>query len=977
MAVESHAGAEIPVRVVGIGASAGGLEALNKLLQQLPADSGIAFVVIQHLDPTRPSHLAELLSRVTSMVVTTALDGVAIKPNRVYTAPAHVYVEVIKGYFRLTPHNPTDLKQFKPIDTLFQSLANYLHDLAIGIVLSGNGADGKAGLADIKFAGGVTFAQLPSTAAFPAMPEAAIELGVDFVLAPELMAKELVALAKNDDGWQPAAQLGSAPAEEPALSSVDPVVTWLRSAKGTDFMRYKRPTIERRIRRRMGFLKITKPEDYVRYLSEHPVEVDSLYEDILIKVTSFFRDIDAFDALRKEVLPDIIKKKGLESAIRIWVAGCATGEEAYSIAICLVEAFDELAIKRPIRIFATDISVQAIAIARAGIYSGDAVKNVSPERLARFFVRLNGSYQISKAIREMCVYAQHDVAKDPPFSRLDLISCRNLVIYFGRELQRRVLGTFHFSLEPQGFLFLGGAEAVGLSSDLFDAYGKTGKIFARRATRSAAPDFSAEHLSTRHLHQVQVSQIQLPAFEDGVKADAGRAIISKWNLNGVVISHDMEILQFLGQTSDYLTHKPGELASCNLLKLAPTEWLIDLRLAIHEAAATGLAARRDDLIFKAPDGASKSVHIEVIPFETSASAQSCFVVLFRDQRPGPLGATADAAGHIDAATDARLSHLLNELAETKAYLNNLLEKEQAAHEQLKSASEELLSSNEEMLNTNQELQTAKEEAQAANEELHTLNEEMRRRHLELSQVYDDLANTVSSGQVALIMISNDLKCRMLTPAAEKILKLKSSAVGLPVSQLMSQFKRPELEGVVRDVIEALHSCELEISDSDQRYYDLRIRPYLTGTKMVNGAVLVLVDITAQKKTIKSLENSQAYTTDLLNSVPVKLLILDADLRVVMANQKFLDKFKVSSGQVKHALIYDLVDGMFNVPGLKLLLESTLPQQCLVDQFVMERQIPGLGRQVLKLNARYLIKHDDNPARILLAIVDMTEAGSVY
>jgi two-component system CheB/CheR fusion protein len=352
-------------------------------------------------------------------------------------------------------------------------------------------------------------------------------------------------------------------------------------------------------------------------------------------------------------------------------------------------------------------------------------------------------------------------------------------------------------------------------------------------------------------------------------------------------------------------------------------------------------------------------------------------VLFRDQRPGPLGATADAAGHIDAATDARLSHLLNELAETKAYLNNLLEKEQAAHEQLKSASEELLSSNEEMLNTNQELQTAKEEAQAANEELHTLNEEMRRRHLELSQVYDDLANTVSSGQVALIMISNDLKCRMLTPAAEKILKLKSSAVGLPVSQLMSQFKRPELEGVVRDVIEALHSCELEISDSDQRYYDLRIRPYLTGTKMVNGAVLVLVDITAQKKTIKSLENSQAYTTDLLNSVPVKLLILDADLRVVMANQKFLDKFKVSSGQVKHALIYDLVDGMFNVPGLKLLLESTLPQQCLVDQFVMERQIPGLGRQVLKLNARYLIKHDDNPARILLAIVDMTEAGSVY
>ena len=977
MASDLNAEVEISVRVVGIGASAGGLDALNKVLQQLPSDSGMAFVVIQHLDPTQPSHLAERLSRATTMVVTTALDGAVLKPNHVYTAPAHVYVEVINGHLRLTPHNPADLSQFKPIDTLFLSLASYLHDLAIGIVLSGSGTDGKAGLAAIKFEGGVTFAQLPSTAAFPAMPEAAIELGVDFILAPELMAKELVALAKSDDGWQSAAQLGSVPAEEPALSSVDPVVTWLRSAKGTDFMRYKRPTIERRIRRRMGFLKITKPELYVRYLSEHPLEVESLYEDILIKVTSFFRDIDTFDALRKEVLPEIIKKKGLEAAIRIWVAGCATGEEAYSIAICLAEAFEELAIKRPVRIFATDISLQAIAIARAGVYSVDAVKNISAERLARFFVPVDGSYQISKSIREMCVFAQHDVAKDPPFSRLDLISCRNLVIYFGRELQRRVLGTFHFSLEPKGFLFLGGAETVGLSSDLFDAYGKTGKIFARRATRSAAPDFSAEHLSVKHLHQVQMSQIQLPAFEDGVKADAGRAIISKWNLNGVVISHDMEILQFLGQTSDYLTHKPGELASCNLLKLAPTDWLIDLRLAIHEAAATGLAARRDDLMFKAPDGVSKSVNIEVIPFETSVSAQPCFVVLFRDQRPGSSGTSSVGAGHLDDATDARFSHLLNELAETKAYLNNLLEKEQAAHEQLKSASEELLSSNEEMLSTNQELQTAKEEAQAANEELQTLNEELRRRHLELSQVYDDLANTLSSGQVALIMISNDLKCRMLTPAAEKILKLQYSAVGLPLSRLMSQFNRPELEGVVRDVIEALHSCELEIFDSNQRYYDLRIRPYLTGTKMVNGAVLVLGDISSQKRTIKCLENAQVHITDLLNSVPVSLLVLDEDLRAVMANQCFLDKFKISSGQVKHALIYDLADGVFNAPELRLLLESTLPQQCQVDQFVMERQIPSLGRRVLKVNARYLIKHDDNPATILLAIVDMTDAGSVY
>ena len=977
MAVELNAGVEMPVRVVGIGASAGGLDALTRLLRHLPADTGMAYVVVQHLDPTQPSHLPDLLSRVTAIAVTPALDGAVLRANHVYTAPPHVCIEVINGHFRLTPQAPAKLERYQPIDTIFLSLARDLHDLAIGIVLSGMGEDGRLGLAAIKVEGGVTFAQLPGTAAFPAMPEAAIELGVDHVLAPELIAKELVLLAKSDEGWQGDAKVGgtAASADASTISLVDPVVTWLRSAKGTDFMRYKRPTIERRIRRRMGFLKITKPEDYVQYLSTHPLEVESLYEDILVKVTHFFRDIDAFDALRNEVLPEIIQRKGLDTPIRIWVVGCATGEEAYSVAMCLTEAFDNLAIKRPVRIFATDISVPAIATARAGIYSVDAVKNISPQRLARFFVAVNGSYQVSKSIREMCVFAQHDVAKDPPFSRLDLISCRNLVIYFGRDLQRRVLGTFHFSLEPKGFLFLGGAETVGLSSDLFDAYGKTGKIFARRSTRSAAPDFSAEHLSVRLMHQVQMSQIQLPAFDDGVKADAGRAIISKWNLNGVVITQDMEILQFLGQTSTYLTHKSGELASCNLLKLAPTDWLIDLRLAILEAAATGLAARRDDLSFKTHEGERKSITIEVIPFDSSVSAQSCFVVLIREEGSEILRSGVTAPTHPDTAIDTRFSHLLNELAETKAYLNNLLEKEQAAHEQLKSASEELLSSNEEMLSTNQELQTAKEETQAANEELHTLNDELRRRHLDLSQAHDDLANTVSSGQVALIMVSNDLHCRMLTPAAEKLLKLKSSALGLPISTVMAQFNQPKLESAVRDVIESLHSCELEISDSENRWYELRIRPYLTGAKMVDGAVLVLIDITAQKLTIKSLENAKVHIADLLNAVPVSLLILDEDLHVVMANRSFLDKFKIKSGQINNALLYDLAEGVFSAPELRTFLETNLSQQFEVAQLIIESQTPILGRLALKLNARYLIKQEYNAARILLAVVDITEAGS--
>lgn len=957
------------VRIVGIGASAGGLEAFTRLLGELPPNTGMAFVLIQHLDPAQPSHLAEILAKQTTMAVIQARNDELVKANQLYIAPAHVEIAVTNDRLKLTPKQEASSELFLPIDYFFNSLANARHQEAIGVVLSGTGSDGSHGLATIKTQGGLTFAQDPLSAQFRPMPEAAAAIGVDFVLTPEEIAKELGRTG-------PSADSKSTPDSQdkpPAHASVDGIIDWIRTARGTDFEHYKRPTLERRIRRRMGFLNIDQPDSYVRYLIDHPLEVDGLYEDILIKVTSFFRDADVFEHLRRAIFPKIIRQKPEGAPIRIWAPGCATGEEVYSIAICFKEALDDIAATRQIQIFGTDISASAIAKARTGMFTNIITESVSAERLEKFFAKVDGGFQVNKSIRELCVFAQQDVTNDPPFSRLDLISCRNVLIYFDQALQRRVVATFHFALEPTGSLLLGNAETVGPSSEFFESVGKGSKFFLRRLVPVRTPDFASEYAAERPTKRSTSRQEQCASPEEVIKGDAGRAIMAKWNLSGIVIDQDMEILQFLGQTAAYLAHPPGESTSCNLFKMAHKDLLLDLRLAIHESTMTKSAVRRDGLKLGASERGDVYGAIEVIPFESSTTGQRFAVVIF-DKDNGSTGDSHRA--NTDPSTlgsGKPVTQLVRELTETKTYLNMLIEKEQAANEELKSASEEILSSNEELQSTNQELQTAKEETQAANEELWTLNDELNNRHLELSQVHSDLSNTLSSAQVAIIMLSEDLKCRRLTPAAEKVLKVVAPPLGRALDEIMSHFKVHGLDQIVLEVIETLSPKELEVQDDSDRWYELRIRPYRTVDNKIDGATIVLIDIDSQKKTIRRLEDSRQYSDAIIETVPVPLLVLDANLRVMLANHCFVDKFKLGPGIAEDKLIYDLGQGEWNIPELKDALERILLQHNRFQGFIVDRHFHEIGRRVLKLNAQRLIQQEGKVAMILLAIEDVTEA----
>ena len=850
---------QLPKRIVGIGASSGGLEALTRLFSRLSGDTGMAFIVLQHLDPSQPSQLAELLSRHTMMTVTVAMDGAPIEANHVYVAPPRTTVGLSHGVLQVRKRDADGPTPFHPIDALLIALANEMVDHAVGIILSGSGADGAVGIAAIKGAGGLAIAQDPQSAEFRSMPTAAINAGVDLVLAPELIGLSLTQDVADDS--EPEALTGGTSQLALPVDAVVKILDWLCTTRGTDFSRYKRPTIARRIARRMRHHQIDRPDQYLTYLGEHPEEVDQLYEDILIKVTSFFREPEAFASLRSEILPRILRQKPEEAPIRIWVPGCATGEEAYSLGICLAETLaeqPEKAMPHQIQIFATDISSTAIAKARTGRFGPEIQDNVSAERLEKFFTLRDGHYFIDRSIRDLCVFAQHDVAKDPPFSYLDLISCRNLMIYFTQSLQRRVMATFHFALQPGGYLVLGQAESVGPSSDLFEATAPGSKIFSRRAVPAKAPDFTQEFMAGQGSLPRPTKPLARATSPDSLKGDIGLALFDRWNLIGAVINESMEILQFIGQTSAYLSHPAGELASFNLVKMAPPELRVDLRLMVHEARTTELPLRRPGFTLTGTDGNPCATTIDVIPFKTSATRQNCFLVLFTPEAPvmeasdpkAPIGVTLPRP-----TQEQTIAQMAAELAETKAYLSTLIEGEQAANEELKSASEELLSSNEELQSTNQELQTAREETQAINEELRTLNDELEERHRELNQIHSDLTNTLSSAQVAILMVSEELICRRLTPAAERILGISASVVGQPLSSLMAGFGVKDLEHRTRSVIDTLTMQELQVQDLTGHWYKLRIRPYVSVDKKVDGAVIALTDIDAQMLAIQQLQSA--------------------------------------------------------------------------------------------------------------------------
>jgi len=829
--------------IVAIGASAGGLEAITQLLKHLPAQTGMAFVIVQHLDPVRDSMLTDILKRATEMPVSEISDGLHVIPNHVFIIPPGCYLGILHGELQLLPY-PDKTHRHSPIDHFMQTLADDQGSKAIGIVLSGTGSDGSLGLKAIKIANGITFAQDEASAAYSGMPSSAISAGVvDRVLPPDEIARELVQI-----GHYPNKQyldLSAATVIPELDDAFNKILILLRSRSGHDFAHYKQTTIKRRIKRRMVLQKLENLKDYVKLLQSSKTEVDALFQDILINVTGFFRDPESFEALRQLVFPELIRNHRTDTPIRIWIPGCSTGEEAYSVAMTLLEYMSDMSITIPIQIFASDIDDQAIEKARKGIYPEKIIEQVAAPRLKRFFVKVSGGYQISKAIRDLCIFAEQNVTKDPPFSRLDLICCRNLLIYFGPVLQRKVFQLFHYALHPSGYLFLGNSESIGSYADLFALMDKKHRLYSKKSVavrpnydftaRPSFPDVAVTHDSSKD------SVVTIRALQN----EAEQLVMNRYGPPGVIINEHLDILHFRGDTSAYISPIPG-VASLNLLKMARQDLVIELRSLVTEAIKKDEAVQRQGVSIR-HNGQHHLINLQVVPLAGSLGNERCLLVLIE---PQPQVVAPAASGKKKAQADSQDKHyaeLERELISSREYLQSIIEDQEASNEELKSANEEIQSANEELQSTNEELETAKEELQSTNEELATVNDELESRNRELGDANNDLANLLISINQPIVILSADLKIRRFTPCAKTILNLIDTDIGRPIGNLRPNIEVQDLESICLDVIEHMSPYSSEVRDRDGRWHSMRIRPYVTEDKRIDGVLLTLIDITDMKQ----------------------------------------------------------------------------------------------------------------------------------
>ncbi|MES9901196.1 MAG: CheR family methyltransferase [Sedimenticola sp.] len=670
----------------------------------------------------------------------------------------------------------------------------------------------------------------------------------------------------------------------------------LRSRTGHDFTYYKHNTIKRRIKRRMLVHKLDRLKDYIRLLEQDPLEVDTLFQDILINVTAFFRDPEAFEALQQYIFPKLLDKRPPDAQLRIWVAGCSTGEEAYTLAMALLEYMGDRSGNIPVQIFATDIDEQAIEKARQGIYSERIADELSSGRLKRFFVKVSGGYQVSKTLRDMCVFAVQNVTKDPPFSKLDLVCCRNLLIYLGAVLQKKVLQIFHYALQPNGYLMLGTSETIGSHADLFRLADKKNKLYSKKSV--AAP--VSYNFSPRTLFQVE--QPIPPTLSDGhpplydLHQEAEQAVLAKYGPPGVVINRDLEILHFRGETGPYLNPAPGS-ASLNLLKMARQELAVELRAAVHKASKEGKPVRKEAIRIKF-NGGHKLTDLQVIPLSGPIVEERCLLVLFEEALRPLVESEGQPIAEITAAEKNRVIELEQELSTSREYMQSIIEEQEATNEELKSANEEIQSTNEELQSTNEEMETAKEELQSTNEELATVNEELENRNLDLGLANNDLTNLLSSVNLPILMLGEDLRIRQFTPQAEKLLNLIETDIGRPIGQIRSNVEIPQLEQMISDVIDNMVTKSLEVQDRDGHWHQLRARPYKTLDNRIEGAVLTFIDIDS----IKDAER--------LRKMHSELLATEERLQAIIDNSTTLICLKDLQGQ--YLLINSRYEALFNL-----------------------------------------------------------------
>jgi two-component system CheB/CheR fusion protein len=947
--------------IVGIGASAGGLDAFKKFFSVMPADSGVAFVLIQHLDPTRESLTAELVGTGTSMRVVQAEDGMRVEANCVYVIPPNKYLAIRERMLQLTaPTMPRGLRM--PVDFFLRSLAEDQHARAIGIVLSGTGTDGTLGLKEIKAAGGMTMVQDPPTAQYDGMPRSAIASGsADYTLPAEEMPEALLNYRRHP--YVTEAVRVSAPLEK-VPDRLNSIVALLRAGTKFDFSCYKQGTLRRRIQRRMSLKHVEEIPAYVELLRRDPAEVTALFKDLLINVTSFFREPKAWLFFREQVIRQVVAEKDSNDPLRVWVPACATGEEAYSIATVLIEEMQTAQKSCPLQIFASDIDADALEVGRAGIYPESIAADVRPECLRRFFMKGEHSYRVNKELRDAVVFAQQNLVGDPPFSRLDVISCRNLLIYLEPTAQEKIISLLHFALAEGGYLLLGNTESIGQHEDLFEVVSKKWRVYRRlgptRHDKVQFPIVSGPPVGRERVPPTRPNVGRLAAL-------AQHLLLERYAPACVVINRKREILYFHGRTEDYLVQPTGSPTQ-DLIGKAREGLQTKLRGAVHKAireeqsvVITGAHVRRGRTFSR--------VKVMVEPLKAATEAEGLLLVSFEDESETPPSAPAVAhAGDASDRTDEALVRQLEyELRTTKEDLQSTIDELGASNEELRAANEEVMSINEELQSSNEELETSKEELQSLNEELSTVNTQLESKVAELAATNNDLDNLLTSTNLATLFLDTHLCIRRFTPAATKLFSLIPSDAGRPISDIAQKFADPDLRPDVEAVLAEPVARNKEVLADDRRWYIRQVLPYRTPDNRTDGVVITFSDVAAE-----ALEEARLYAESIVETMREPLLVLNGDLCVRSANHSFYDTFRVSQEETVGRPLYELGDSQWDIPGLRELLDSILPKHLVLNDFEVEHEFQTIGWRSMLLNARALLQGGGRPGLILLAIEDVTE-----
>jgi len=950
-----------PRLVVAVGASAGGLKACRELLAAMPADNGMAFVMVMHLDPSRESQMAEILGLATSMPVVQASQPLVLERDHVYVIAPDSSLELRDGVLRPSrPNEPHGHR--KPIDELFSSMAKDRGKSAVAIVLSGTGNNGSMGVLDVKAAGGLCIAQDPETAQYRDMPQRAIATGaVDHIATVEDMPRLLLARAEHS-----AASNALAPRVEEPPGAFEIILDLLGHTYGVNFRgSYKRGTLERRTERRMGLKQLTDWGVYLEALHKEPPEVAALYRDLLIDVTQFFRDPDVWDHLEQEVVPRMVAEHEDGVPLKLWVAGCATGEEAYSFAIVFLEQIERLGRSTKLQIFATDIAEDALATARRGRYPSSIQHDVSPQRLDRFFRREGEQYEVTSAVRETVTFATHNLLADPPFSTLSLVSCRNVLIYLETHAQHRVLQVFHFSLKSGGVLLLGASETVGRHSDLFDTVSTSARLYRPTAItkmiRHQEPQWAALNRSF-----LAASPRTVPPAPRGPKASRviEQIVLSRFTWACVAVTESFEIRSFFGPTHEYLVQPTGE-ARMDLLAWAKPGLYPRLRGGLERAANHKERVTLGDL-WVDRDGTSTRVECTIEPITPLPGEARLFLVAFRDLPTMPLGQVASE--HSD---EPLVRQLESELKAARDELQATVEQLQTSNEEYRASHEELLSLNEELQSNNEELQASKEELQSLNEEMVTINRQLEERNSQLRTVNTDITNLLVSTHIPIIFLDRELRIRRFTPAATEIMRLIPADAGRSVEDIKERFRDGTLLQDARKVLERLIPITTEVQTEDGRWYTRRVVPYRTEDDRIDGVCIAFHDVTDNKKAADELDEARIFAETIVETTRTALVVLDRDMSVVSANSCFYELVRATKAEVVGTSLFEVGRRQWSLPRLRSRLERVMNDGQELKRLEIEQDFESLGRRVVRLNAR-LMRRWAQPPMILLAIEDVTE-----